>query len=221
MAKAKKVHFEKDKKLRIKKKQNNKNKINFDCAVVLENIDELLRKFNISNLADRKSFNIGLRIKNNELTVRDHNISVKGQENHFHLGLRIKNDEITFNKCSEKSLAELANDAWKRCKIQNKNKSLDVDEYVLAKMKSYSPWPAKITGFTKNRKKAYVYFYGTHNSGSVEVNEIAAFQDAGEVIRMLLPRHLICFEKGVVEIERELGIPDELSITKVNAIEHC
>lgn len=119
-----------------------------------------------------------------------------------------------------KTIAELANDAWKLCKFNSKrtNIPLEIGQFVMAKMKSYAPWAAKITGFTQNRKKAYVYFYGTHNSGSVEVNEIILFQDSDQVIRMLLLRHLDCFSKGIKEIEIELGIPVELSITNRNTL---
>lgn len=119
-----------------------------------------------------------------------------------------------------KTLAELSNDAWKRCKKHTKSQQIifQIDQYVMAKMMSFSPWPAKITGFTKNRKKAYVYFFGTNNSGSVEINEITSFHDAEEVIRMQLLRHLSHFAKGIKEVETELGIPVELSIFNRYAI---
>lgn len=114
-----------------------------------------------------------------------------------------------------KTIAEIANDTWKRCKIDSKSKQikLDVGQYVMAKMKSFSPWPARVTGFTKNRKKVYVHFYGTHDTGSIEVAEITLFEDSKDVIRIQLLRSLDCFAKGIREIETELGIPDELSIT--------
>lgn len=38
-----------------------------------------------------------------------------------------------------------------------------VGELVLAKMRGYAAWPAKIIAFT-NRFQAEVYFFGTHNT---------------------------------------------------------
>lgn len=242
MAKTKKVTFGNNHILEIQNNWDNKKEVNFDCVVVLHNIDDLLRKYKIPKFGQQsKQFEIGLRIKDNKLTVINQNITVESDENRFNLGIQIKNDEIIVqipesssvqreaverieylekghlrgNLPRSKTLAELVNDMWKISKNHNKSQSVifDIGQYVMAKMKSFSPWPANIIGFTKNRKRAQVYFYGTHNSGSVEVNEIALFQYSTEVVRMQLLRHLNFFEKGIKEIETELGIPAELSVT--------
>lgn len=119
-----------------------------------------------------------------------------------------------------KTLYELTNDAWKRCKniFHNQNIALEEGQYVMTKMRSFSPWPAKINGFSKNKKKVYVYFYGTNNSGTVEIKETIPFQKSDEVIRMQLLRHLQCFAKGIREVETELGISAEMSITNEHAL---
>lgn len=59
-----------------------------------------------------------------------------------------------------------------------------------------------------------IWFYGTQNTGVVLEKNIVPFKDAQDVIRLLLLRDLFGFLKGIREVERELNIPDELSITK-------
>lgn len=82
---------------------------------------------------------------------------------------------------------------------------------VLAKMVGYCPWPARITGFTKNRLRINCYFYGTMNNGTVDVNKTIPFQNAREVIRLINIRSPKFFAKGVKELETEQGVPPEIS----------
>lgn len=269
MAKAKKVNLIKSN-LRVKKIRKGHFKAknnNFDCFVKLENIDNLLRKYGISNVVRKDTFNIAIQINSNKLTVSGQQLSIQKSENQFHLNFQIKNNALTIGAIDEraidktvqskhnelqvrlsrpqrsvmpvaqnkkiqqivekpgklprsKTIAELANDAWKRCKYsKSKDITFEVDQFVIGKMKSFPPWPCKIVGFTKNRKKVHVYFYGTHNSGSIEVNEITLFENSDEVIHLLLLRHLQCFAKGIREVEVELGIPAELSIINRHVLE--
>lgn len=78
-------------------------------------------------------------------------------------------------------------------------------------MKGYSPWPAKIISFTKDRKSAKCYFYGSNNNGSVKTDEIIPFKDGFDTIRLLKNFNLKDFEKGVREIENINDIPAHLS----------
>lgn len=80
----------------------------------------------------------------------------------------------------------------------------------------YAPWPAKISAFTKTRLSAEVYFYGSHNIGkNITSADIIPFDSAYQVIRLLLLRpNLTDFCKGIKEVEIELNIPEDLSITK-------
>lgn len=165
MAKTKKVHFQGNNKLNIKQNQNNKisKKTNYNCVVILNNIDHLLHKYRVSHQCDEhhKQFHIEIQIKNNKLTVRNQKISLKSHKNQFDLELKIKNDHIAFKlpntfekesatkpNCDEKvlktpktqlveistvqipstgqlprskTIAEIANDTWKRCKIDSKS----------------------------------------------------------------------------------------------------
>lgn len=118
-----------------------------------------------------------------------------------------------------KSLNQLIEEAWRVSKKQKKEKNIVFSEHqiVLAKMKLYSPWPAKILSFTRNGKSSTVYFYGTHNSGRVNESELVNIEDAQELIRLLLLRqNLHGFRKGILEVEHEMNVPEELSITKQN-----
>lgn len=126
------------------------------------------------------------------------------------------NDTTRTKADDSKTLNQRINAAWALEKKQKKDNSivLTQNQLVLAKMKSYSPWPAKILSFTKSRKSSHVYFYGTHNTGRVNEAELVNFEDAHDVIRLLLLRpNLNGFLKGILEVEYEMGVPKELSIT--------
>lgn len=207
----------------------------FDIAIGLKNNKLTICGQQLSKQNDKNQFHLNFQIKNDALTIdvigeRVNSRSVQTKHDDMQVKLRrlqrkpISMAQIEGEKQSmqpvgklsrSKTIAELANDAWKLCKAQDKNRLMTFkeDQCVIAKMKSYAPWPSKILGFTKNRKKVHVYFYGTHNSGSVEINEITPFQYSDEVIRLLLLRNLEFFAKGIMEAEIQLGIPAELSIT--------
>lgn len=93
--------------------------------------------------------------------------------------------------------------------FKDSQNELAVGDFVLARMRGFKPWPAKITSLTK--KGAVCYFYGSHNNGPVSLNEIIPFFEGLESIRLIRIRPPKDFEKGIREIEIENNIPEELS----------
>lgn len=59
---------------------------------------------------------------------------------------------------------------------------------VLAHMKSFSPWPAKVIGktVTKSDTKVKVYFLGDHKTGTVKANQIGLIGENSGLIASLL-----------------------------------
>lgn len=96
---------------------------------------------------------------------------------------------------------------------------LNVGDFVLARMTGYVPWPAKITSFTTDKRRARCYFFGSHNNGPVGVKQIIPFNNGFDTIRLVKLRHLKDFEKGVREIEIEHGIPEEKSSLMTRSLE--
>lgn len=90
-------------------------------------------------------------------------------------------------------------------------KSLNIGDFVLAQMRGYAPWPARITSFTKNRKRVSCYFYGSHNNGPVDVNKVFPFENGYETIRLISIRNPPGFQKAVKELEMAFGIPKHLN----------
>lgn len=78
-------------------------------------------------------------------------------------------------------------------------------------MSGYCAWPSRIDGFTKNNRRMKCYFYGSHNIGTVDVNQAIPFKDAYSIIRLINLRKPPQFAKGVREVEIVYGIPHELS----------
>lgn len=115
-----------------------------------------------------------------------------------------------------KTLTVMINDAWTKSKREFKLSGLRAEQnrIVMAKMSGYSAWPGRIVDFTKNGKRAHIYFFGSNNNGSVSITEIVPFEQCHEVTRLLLLRKMGQFYRSVIEVERFLGIPDELSITR-------
>lgn len=94
------------------------------------------------------------------------------------------------------------------------NTILDVDAVFMAQMKGYSPWPSRISNI--NKKRVSVFFFGTSNTGTVDLSEIVPMDHCSNIIRLLLLRKTSYFLKGVLEAELCLGIPAEKSSTKTS-----
>lgn len=69
-------------------------------------------------------------------------------------------------------------------------------------------------GYTKDKKRAQIYFFGTNNVGSVDAKEIVVFGQCKNVIRLLLLRTIGPFHKGILEVKTLLGIAEEHSLLK-------
>lgn len=107
-----------------------------------------------------------------------------------------------------KSVSSSYNSLWNMAK---KNRSLpQANTIVLAKMKSFSPWPSKLVSI--NGVKAFVYFFGTNNHGTVLFKEVVPFNETSSVIRILATMKIQHFKKAIREAEIFIGIPSELSI---------
>lgn len=113
-----------------------------------------------------------------------------------------------------RTLDYFISNSWSQCKktFRTSNQSLNVDDLVMAKMKSYSPWAGQITGYTKDKSRAYILFFGTHDKGSVDVAEIVPFNQCHDAIRLLLMRNTSDFHKSIYEIERIMAVPAEMSL---------
>lgn len=235
MAKTRKVKINK----KESKIQKNKKKYNLkECFVKLEKIDHLLRPKTTQNT---HTHSLKVFIKKNHLTVN--NVAIEESAHRvFNIGLHVKFDRVIIEtsinskpvskgavfeekestESSFPSIHMITNNAWRRCLAASKRNGtiLLEGQHVIAKMKSYCPWPARILAFNANKKRAKVHFYGTQQEGTVDSKDIALFNDASKVIRLLLLRKntLDSFEKGIREVELENSIPIELSITQEQRI---
>lgn len=117
-----------------------------------------------------------------------------------------------------KTLNSLINADWNKLKKEFQQQQsispvvIENRHIVMAKMNSYSPWGARVEGFNANRKRVHFYFFGTDNRGTVDSTEVIPFQDCHSVIRLLLLRKTSQFHKSIVEVEKILNVPDELSL---------
>lgn len=165
--------------------------------------------------------NFSLKITDNTLELGD--TTKKSHTGTFNISIRKRLSELVMEHCevlpkfsTVKSLNQLIEGAWRSNKkgFLHSERLLKVDDIVIAKMRGYPPWPGQLASFTKNKKRASVYFFGTHNTGSVDVTEIVPIEFCHEVIRLLLLRKMGEFYKAVAETEVLLKVPDNLSLLK-------
>lgn len=213
-------------------KNKHTKKHNFDCVVNLMRMTEREHRiYSNSSVIISKQFDI--KIKDNYLQIGD--TKQYSKNNTFTISFKKKMNEFLLENTTEKSasmplktgfkcdfktkstapktLNTYINDAWRDCKREHlaENK---IGDFVMAKMKTYSAWPGQVRGFTKDRKRVQIYFFGTNNIGSVDAKEIVAFDKCERVIRLLLLRMTGPFHKGILEIEVLLGISSEHSLLK-------
>lgn len=154
---------------------------------------------------------------------------------HFFIKLNIflKNNEILFTADQTKSeskekvksshtrtITSAINSTFKNSlkEFEKSKLQLEIGDYVLSRMTGFLPWPSKITSFTKDKRRAMCYFYGSHNNGPVGVKQIIPFKDGFETIQLAKLRHLTDFNKGIREIEIENRIPEEMSSLREIAV---
>lgn len=82
-------------------------------------------------------------------------------------------------------------------------------------MKGYHAWPGKVIQFT-SKTRAEIYFFGSHNTGKVEISQICLFNNCLSYIRRILNRDEPDFIKGIKEAEILYGILEKDSITNMN-----
>lgn len=87
---------------------------------------------------------------------------------------------------------------------------LQTNDLVMAKMRGYCSWPARI--IKMKGKRTDVFFFGTNQTGTVNTNQVTMFDDSHREIRQLLLRNKLEFKKAVKEVEIILNIPDHLSL---------
>lgn len=197
-----------------------------DCFIKLVRIEDIRKE---EKKEKEREYNIGIQIHKDVISVGDKKVKLNQAQN-VNIGLSFNLEQFVVECCSvekpiltnaPKSLNTLINTAWRKCKSESKNE-LVIGQIIIAKMKGYSPWPGTVTKFTSNGKRTQILFFGTHETGTVDTNEVVRFELANDVIALLLLRPLYSsrlnsFCKGIREAECVLGITDENSITREKA----
>lgn len=91
---------------------------------------------------------------------------------------------------------------------------------VLAHMKSFSPWPARVIKkiVTKTQTNIRVYFYGDQTTGTVKVEQIGLIGENSALIKCLSQKKIKNYAKAVLEMERLTNVPPNLSIFDANRL---
>lgn len=85
-----------------------------------------------------------------------------------------------------------------------------VNDVVMAKMRCYCPWPARVDNFNGNRVD--IYFFGTYQTGTVNIKDIKLYSESRSQIRQLIVRRNPLFHRAVLEVEALMNIPMEYSV---------
>lgn len=102
---------------------------------------------------------------------------------------------------------------WREARLSQSSLP-EINSLVLAKMFSYSPWPARIVGLSQKSKRvvASENFFGTHQHGEVSHSETVRFENCADLSLVLLTKKLTDFSKAIRECELFHGIPLEKSL---------
>lgn len=88
---------------------------------------------------------------------------------------------------------------------------LTVGMLVLAKMPTYSAWPAQIEEIRPN-KRVIVIFLGENSKGTVKIEQIGLVGENVALIQATLSKKIKNFAKAVKELESMQNVPQHLSI---------
>lgn len=98
---------------------------------------------------------------------------------------------------------------WTYLKKNNSSPPV-VNLCCLAKMRSFSPWPATVLNI--KGRTAEVYFFGEGTTGSVATAEIVPFENCSILVKKYFK--INGYIRAVRQLEITLNIPQHLSLTK-------
>lgn len=111
---------------------------------------------------------------------------------------------------SEIGLATKKKTFWELCKKKSDGSKLFEGAIVFAKQKGYSPWPSRIIEISKNKKTAFVSYFGYNNlKGRVSITEVVQLDaesnfEIGDFVNSILVtkniREFSEFSKAISEI---------------------
>lgn len=113
----------------------------------------------------------------------------------------------------KKVCKEIAKTECKPKFISAPRNSLQVGMIVLAWMRTYSPWPAKLLVLKKTT--ADVLFMGDQTKGTVNIEKLGLIGENSALIKHLSLKSIKDYRKAVLEAERLQGVPDHLSVLNV------
>lgn len=90
---------------------------------------------------------------------------------------------------------------------------VSVGDILLARQKYSVAWPSKVIAV--RAESVDVYFFGDGRTGCVKRNELSQIHNSTEVILQNLRRNVSGYSKGIVELERIMSVPDNLSVFRL------
>lgn len=106
---------------------------------------------------------------------------------------------------------ETTSTIWDTVK-RNKKMQLSVGDFVIAKMATFSPWPARIIDFIPKNKKIEVFWFGDNRTGKVLATECVHFTESEKIIVHVLNMKVHNYRRAIHEAEISTGIGFEESI---------
>lgn len=131
--------------------------------------------------------------------VKEYNLRIRKPTQNEEKKSKITNDKRIVKKDRIVPISTL----FEICK--KKESSIEKNQIVLAKMSTYSPWPAKVIEII-NDKKVKVFFFGTSNHGFVNLIDCVDVRSCGPVICRLLNSKQTSYKKAVREMEISIGL---------------
>lgn len=143
-------------------------------------------------------------------TVQQSMLDSKDQSNGYNFRNRRRAAEDIIGPPAKRQRTLVVPNQIKPKLIVAKKELLSEGLIVLAQMRTYAAWPAKIQTFGKTCVN--VYFFGDETSGNVPFGSIGLFKENDQLIISNLRQNKARYEKAVRHAELVMKIPNHLSL---------
>lgn len=160
-----------------------------------------------ANFQENKVVIVPVKSMPSKAVAQDHS---DDQSNRYKFRNRKRKQENPSGPPAKRSRALAVPNEVKPKLIVAKKEELSEGNIVLAHMKSYSAWPARILAFGKSFVN--VYFFGDETTGNVPFENIGFLNENHRLLKFNVQKNVKRYERAVRCMELAIKLPSHLSV---------